>query len=128
MSKTGAEDVTRIDILLGISSANGMFFYHGIPPGSQTFVAPNGQTFLAPAGTNFADEYQSGQTNGLLGASATIGQWGTFDFQRNEGAGNLGPASNIFYTQYTNAGNYGVGVYMDGAGYSLSTTVMMGNL
>ena len=42
-----------------------------------------------------------------------VGQGGTFDYQRPEGP------NGRFDSQYTDASNFGVGVYMNGAGYSL---------
>ncbi len=94
--------------------------FHGIPPNSQTFTAPDGQTFLAPAGTDFRKIYEAGQTNGTWGIKAAVGHYGTYDFQRNGGAGELD--ANTFYPAYENASNYAVGVYMNGAGYSLGET------
>jgi RHS repeat-associated protein len=96
--------------------------YHGTPPNSQVFTAPNGQTFLAPAGTNFQNIYNLGQTNGSLGINSAIGHYGTCDFQRNGGNG-YSSKGNTFYPAYTNASNYAVGVYMNGAGYSLNSTL-----
>lgn len=98
-----------------------MLIYHGTPPGSQVFRLPNGQTFLAPAGTDFNAVYATGLANGTskIAMYNAEGHWGTFDFQRNGGQGNLGDSRNVFYTQYTHASNYGVGVYLNGAGYSL---------
>ena len=46
-----------------------------------------------------------------LAWNAAEGQFGTYDFQRNA-------SENTFYTQYTNASNFGVGVYLNGAGFS----------
>lgn len=94
--------------------------YHGTPPNSQTFTAPNGQTFLAPTGTDFRKIYDAGKANGTLGINAAVGHYGTFDFQRNAGAGKL--SANTFYPAYTDASNYAVGIYMNGAGYSLQGT------
>jgi len=97
--------------------------YKGIPSNSQTFTALNGQTFLAPMGTDFANEYAAGQLSGndIFQIYANIGFFGNFDFQRNYG---LGPCSNnVFYRQFTNGSNYGVGIFMNGGGFSLEDTL-----
>jgi len=109
-------------------SSSGFSVFHGTPTNSQTFTAPNGQTFLAPAGTDFQAEYNAGKSNGLFGANSQIGQYGKFDFQRNRGLGECSAGgTNVFYPAYTDASNFGVGVYMNGAGYSLSETVEIGD-
>jgi hypothetical protein len=95
-----------------------------IPPNSQKFTAPNGETFLAPAGTNFQDVYDAGKTQGWLGARHNVWQYRIYDFQRNGGGGpKPGNLDNIFYSAYTDASNYAAGVYMNGAGASLSETL-----
>jgi hypothetical protein len=95
-----------------------------IPPNSRTFTAPDGQTFLAPAGTNFQDVYDAGKIQGRLGTRLNVWQYGKYDFQRNGGGGpKPGSLDNIFYSAYTDASNYAVGVYMNGAGASLSETL-----
>jgi hypothetical protein len=91
------------------------------PPDAKTYLAPNNEEFLAPLGTDFNVEYKAGHDNGLWGAASQIGPFGQFDFQHNSGHGKL-ESNNILYTQYENAGNYGVGVYMCGAGYSKEET------
>ena len=47
-----------------------------------------------------------------------MGQWGAYDYQRS------GPT---FISAYTNASNFGVGVYMNGAGFSLDQTMAIAN-
>ena len=106
-------------------------------PGSPTFTAPGGESFLAPPGTSYGTIYSAGQAiDGYAFLSAIpraaiyhseikkhVGIWGIYDFQRNLGHGlvpNNGP--NTFYKDYRNAGNFGVGVYMNGAGFSRSDT------
>jgi hypothetical protein len=49
-----------------------------------------------------------------IAAFSAIGQFGTYDFQRDNG---------IFYSAYTNASNYAACVYMAGAGYSYDATI-----
>ena len=57
------------------------------------------------------DEY------GLAGVDA-LRQFGTYDFQRAR-------ATNTFYSKYSNAANYAVGVYMNGAGHDLYYTIVI---
>ena len=63
----------------------------------------------------------AGQSAGLnpFAVNSAIGHYGTYDFQRNA-------ANNTFTGAYTDASNYAVGVYMQGAGYSLSQTIAIG--
>jgi hypothetical protein len=95
-----------------------------IPTNSQKFTAPNGKTFLAPAGTNFQDVYNAGKTQGRPGERHNVWQYGIYDFQRNGGGGpKPGNLDNTFYSPYTDASNYAVGIYMNGAGASLWETL-----
>jgi RHS repeat-associated protein len=95
------------------------------PPGSQTFTAPGGETFLAPSGTDFRNVYKAGKAipfkYDFAAIDRAVGHYGTFDYQRNKGQGEK--LNNIFYTAYIHASNFGVGVYMNGAGYSLDGTI-----
>jgi hypothetical protein len=52
---------------------------------------------------------------------AAIGQGGTYDFQRDV-------PQQKFYFAYIHAANYAVGVYMAGAGYSLTATRVFAKL
>jgi hypothetical protein len=63
--------------------------------------------------------YAAGQANwqNPFAAPYYIWHFGIYDFQRDDGT---------FYSAYTNASNYAVGVYAAGAGYSLSATVTIG--
>ncbi|GAA5265812.1 hypothetical protein ACOSOMT5_P2239 [Acidiphilium sp. MT5] len=80
--------------------------------------------FFMPPNASFQEEFQAGQSSGLNGATwyaenaailgAAVGWGGNFDYQRN---------GSTLYLQYANASNYGVGVYMAGAGYSLQETM-----
>ena len=80
--------------------------------------------FFMPPNASFQEEFQAGQSSGLNGATwyaenagilgTALGTGGTFDYQRN---------GSMLYLQYANAANYGVGVYMAGAGYSLPQTI-----
>jgi hypothetical protein len=91
------------------------------PPDAQVYASPHGDEFLAPTGIDFTSEFNAGKVHGLWGADGEIGPWGEFDFQHNSGHGKL-PSNNVLYTKYEDAGNYGVGVYMCGAGYSKEDT------
>jgi hypothetical protein len=58
-----------------------------------------------------------------------VWQYGTFDFQRNGGRGmKSGNLDNIFYSAYTDASNYAVGVYLNGAGANLWETLAIAKL
>ncbi|MBS0576680.1 MAG: RHS repeat protein [Proteobacteria bacterium] len=96
---------------------------HNLPMGpvpynySTLYQAPDGQYFYAPATANFNDVRSAGQSDGTSGAYANIWQFGTYDFQR------LGASSSdggTFWSEWTNASNFAVGVYMNGAGFSES--------
>jgi hypothetical protein len=96
-------------------------YYQGTPPNSSNFTGPSGQNFSAPPGTDFNSVYQAGQNNGTAGIPDALGHFGSFDFQRNMGNGRC--QDNTYYRNYAYASNYAVGVYMNGAGYSLSDTI-----
>ena len=99
------------------------------PPGSKTFTALDGETFLAPADADFQVVYKAGQSilfkYDFFAINENIGHYGKFDFQRNKGQGEK--LNNTFYTAYEDASNYGVGVYMKGANYSLADTIYWGH-
>src|SRR5271170_3308225 len=63
--------------------------------------------------------------NGLPEMRTYVAYYGVFDFQRNEGHGMQ--RDNMFYTMYTDASNYGVGVYMAGSGSSWQITDVIGS-
>jgi RHS repeat-associated protein len=89
-----------------------------VPPDAE-WVDPYGAPFWAPDGTNWCDIYWAGKRHGLLGADKYIGRYGQYDFQRS---------ADNFYYQYISASNFAVGVYMNGAGYSLMHTLELGAL
>ena len=93
-----------------------MGFRRGVPGNSCTCMVGS-NTFYAPPGTNFSNVRSAGQANGWnpMDVNRNVGHWGTFDFQRDAGM-------NQFTGAYTNAANFGVGVYMQGAGYSRANT------
>jgi len=92
---------------------------HEAPKDAVEFKSGDGATFLAPPKADFNQVFAAGQANGALGANAAVGHFGTFDFQRD---------GNTFYSAYTDASNYAVGVYMAGAGYTLDQTIDIGRL
>ena len=98
--------------------------YNGIPPNSKSFKTLNGAIFQAPAGTDFKAVYYKGEASGLTPWSiyANIYHYGQFDFQRNMGQG-YEASGNTFYPVYIDASNYAVGVYLNGAGCSLDSTL-----
>jgi len=93
----------------------------GTPKDSCT-CSVGGSSFSAPKGTNFSDVYAAGQANGLnpIAGNESIGHFGRFDYQRNA-------ASNTFVGAYTDASNFAVGVYMNGAGFTRIGTSAVAN-
>jgi uncharacterized protein RhaS with RHS repeats len=87
-------------------------------PGNSCTCMVGSQTFYAPPGTTFTDVLRSGKANGWspAGINKNVGHWGAFDFQRDT-------AMNQFTRAYTDAANFAVGVYMQGAGYSRASTI-----
>lgn len=70
------------------------------------------------AGASWTREYEAGVSNrngditqALEGMLLNVGRYGAFDYQRMGGT---------FNRKYVDASNFGVGVYMNGAGYSIS--------
>lgn len=97
------------------------------PSDAKSLTAPDGTKFLAPPGTDFQAVYNAGKTDGTVGIPAALGHYGTFDFQRNSGNG-ISSTGNVFYPAYTDASNYAVGVYMNGAGYNRDETIALASL
>jgi hypothetical protein len=95
----------------------------GTPANACTCHTSSGTAFPAPPGANFSAVQAAGRSAGLnpFAVNSAVGHFGTFDFQRDA-------ASNTFTGAYTDASNYAVGVYMQGAGYSLSQTVAIAQL
>jgi hypothetical protein len=107
----------------------------GLPHDAVAVTPPDGKSIpdkdsktkslMAPPRADFRAVYAAGLAIQSLPpfqqyphAGADIGQGGTYDFQRD--------VPNLkFYHAYTNAANYAVGVYMAGAGYSLSVTLLL---
>jgi hypothetical protein len=99
----------------------GLTVSHDVPINAVTYTAPNGEQFYAPPEANWSDVYDAGKDNGLnpISGNQAIGHFGTFDFQRS--------TEGFFIAPYTNASNFAVGVYMNGAGFSLPQTILLGN-
>jgi hypothetical protein len=81
-------------------------------------------TLIAPSRADFHKVYAAGRAIASLPLWSQIPrirtalhQGGTYDFQRD-------PVHQKFFPAYTNASNYAVGVYMAGAGQSLSATLL----
>jgi len=86
-----------------------------VPTGSCT-CKYGGETFAVPQGTDFKAIKAAGKGHwgDVIETNRRIGQGGTYDLQRDM-------THNQFFTAYTPAANFAVGVYMHGAGYSLPT-------
>jgi RHS repeat-associated protein len=90
----------------------------GTPANACTCRTSSGTPFSIPPGVNFSAVQAAGRSAGFnpFAVNAAVGHFGNFDFQRNA-------ANNTFTGAYADASNYAVGVYMQGAGYSLGSTV-----
>jgi hypothetical protein len=95
------------------------------PHGAVVQEAGDGVRFWAPPDADFNKVFRYGQSlrgkplpTQIEGIGAAIGQGGFFDFQRIGGR---------FEGAYTDAANYGVGVLMNGVGYSWDMTNLIGN-
>ena len=100
---------------------DGLEIIHGVPEGSVPYTFGDGSQFYAPPQADFCAELDTGLQNGSnpLSIDQSIGQFGRFDFQRHKG---------YFFQAYSNASNYGAGVYMRGAGYNLGELNVWGGL
>ena len=89
-------------------------------PDAQLYTAPNGKQFIAPKDADWCVIEATGQANGLSISAIknNVGQGGVFDFQRIGGK----------HSEYIDASNYSVGVYMHGAGYGMGMTNIVGGL
>jgi RHS repeat-associated protein len=76
------------------------------------------KTFSAPPEADYENVVKAGQHNGLnpVAVDIAVGHYGRYDFQRNSEA-------NEFIGAYTDASNFSVGAYMQGAGYSREQTI-----
>jgi hypothetical protein len=91
------------------------------PSGAVTYRTRGGEEFKAPPEANWVKVYETGKAVGFNPSriGEFIGRFGTFDFQRQAGKG-------LFILPYTPASNYGVGVFMNGAGFSLAQVKILG--
>jgi hypothetical protein len=104
----------------------------GMPDDAIAVTPPDGETIedtesktkklMAPPPADYRQVYAAGRTIASLplvsqvpAIRAAVAQGGIYDFQRD-------PTEGLFYDVYTNASNYAVGVFMSGAGHSLSAT------
>ena len=94
------------------------------PPNSLTFTAADGENFLGPDNADYKVVYNAGKANGKhkSGMVDACGFYGKFDFQRNRGKGYLS-TGNTFYKAYEHASGFGVGVFMNGCGWTLDETI-----
>jgi hypothetical protein len=93
-------------------------------PADAVHYRSNGEYFEAPPHADFMAVYLAGKKDGWANwgaAQRTIAQYGEFDYQRDKSA-------KKFYTNYTTASNYAVGVYMRGARYSIEEMLTLGLL
>jgi RHS repeat-associated protein len=87
-------------------------------PKNALICTSGGASFYAPPSFN-PQEIQNdgaaeGPINGLLDAGRAVGYAGAFDFQRMHNAS----GGVTFFSAYTNASNFAVGLYVAGAGYN----------
>jgi hypothetical protein len=82
-----------------------------LPSNAQACSTNTGVNFNAPPGFSVSNIAANGRTNGLLGASAAVGQGGYYDFQRVK----VGSTTQYF-PGYTPVSNIAVGAYLQGAG------------
>ena len=115
---TGPEDGTSQSPVQQAQSQR-MPIIHDVPDDAISLTAGDGESFYAPPYADFLKVYAAGEANWQNPFAAISAIWlnGTYDFQRDNGS---------FYSAYTNASNYAVGVYMAGAGYSHDATISIG--
>ncbi|RBP15895.1 phage portal protein, partial [Roseiarcus fermentans] len=101
------------------ASAQEYTIVNGVPSDATSYTTGDGTRFYAPPDADFRQVYAAGRANGrnINAARSAIGASWTYAFQRRDGT---------FYSAYTDASNYAVGVYMAGAGYSYTETVLGG--
>ena len=105
----------------GKSHKKATFVKRYLPPNAQKCSAL--LQFYAPPNFNLQSVVNAGYANGLGGAGAAVGQYGTFDFQRvKDSEGNT-----TFYSGYTPVANVAVGAYLYGAGFSRNQASLISN-
>jgi hypothetical protein len=110
-------------------------------PEAAPYKTSDGTEIIAPPGTDFKAVHEAGQANSIFpnavinaigsvpgaalnnfnGIRNAIGHYGDFDFQRG-----IDGEVTVHKSDYVDASNYAVGVYMQGAGYSLEDTIAIG--
>jgi hypothetical protein len=93
-----------------------------VPPDAVHYIRGDDDEFYAPPHADFKVVYKTGVNDGLANykaANKAIAQGSAFDYQRDI-------VNKIFHSCYTDASNYAVGVYMQGAGYSKSEMLIIG--
>ncbi len=104
---------------------NGTFTRMPLPPNHLTCTSL-GTSYVAPPKFSLNVIVKAGQASGrnLFALRRTVGQGGTFDFQRvTDSAGNV-----QFYGSYTPVSNFAVGAYEFGAGYTRGQGDFLSNL
>jgi hypothetical protein len=93
-----------------------------LPPDAVRYRT-HGEDFYAPPEADWVKVHEAGKEAGIKPSriGEFIGQFGTFDFQRRESKGRL-------VRKYKDSGNYGVGVFMHGAGFSLPMVKTLGTM
>jgi RHS repeat-associated protein len=97
----------------------------GIPNDAVTQTAGDGTKFLAPPNADYTEVFRLGSYGRTVVGLEPQGRYirifeaqgGVFDFQRESG---------VFYPAYTDASNYGVGVFMRGMRWSWTMTRIIG--
>jgi hypothetical protein len=98
------------------------FIWMPLPSNALACSTNTGVNFNAPPGFSVSNIAANGQTNGLLGADAAVGQGGYYDFQRFQ----VG-ATTEFFQGYTPVANIAVGAYLYGAGVSPAAGSLISN-
>lgn len=96
--------------------ARGLTIVRDVPDDAVSLTAGDGTQYFEPPYARFQSVYAAGQAHWQdpVAALLAVGHYGTYDYQRDEG---------VFYSAYTDASNYAVGVYMAGAGYTYDATI-----
>ncbi len=101
----------------------GLDVHHELPADAVPHLSPEGRTFYAPPDADFYDVYEAGRANSEqdpIQIWRDVGHFGRFDFQRQGSKNRF--INDLFFSEYTNASNFAVGVYMNAAGFSLEQT------
>ncbi len=99
------------------------FHSYPFPATAVPCTTSTGVNFYAPPGFNVSNIAANGQTNGLTGVLAAVGQGGYYDYQRQQVGGDL-----LFFYGYTPVANIAVGAYLSGAGVSPAVGSLISNI